>query len=228
MPNFLEGEILLINKPKHWTSFDIVKKVRSILYHKLGLKKVKVGHAGTLDPLATGLLILCTGKKTKIIESIQSTKKEYSGIIQLGGTTPSYDLETAVENEKSYDHLEPSQISAAANSFIGSIHQFPPKFSAIKIDGQRAYKAARKGQDIEIKSKIVQIDQFEIVKVDLPEVHFKVVCSKGTYIRSLAHDLGERLKVGGYLKELKRNGIGEYRLEDAIDVEDFERQLQSL
>jgi len=228
MSDFQEGEILLFNKPKHWTSFDIVKKVRSLLFHKLGLKKLKVGHAGTLDPLATGLLILCTGKKTKAIESIQSAKKEYSGIIILGGTTPSYDLETAVENITPYHHLEIDQIKATAKCFIGAIDQYPPIYSAIKVDGQRAYKAARKGQEIDIKSKIVQIEEFEIVKFDLPEVHFRVICSKGTYIRSLAHDFGRHLKVGGYLKELKRNSIGEYQLEKAMEIEEFERKLESL
>lgn len=228
MSNFLDGEVLLFNKPKHWTSFDIVKKVRALLYHKLGLKKIKVGHAGTLDPLATGLLIVCTGKKTKSIETIQACTKEYTGIIQLGATTASFDLETPIENEQDYRHLTQEKIEEASKLFVGAIDQFPPIYSAIKVEGQRAYKAARKGQKIAMKSKVVHIHEFEIKSIELPDIHFKVSCSKGTYIRSLANDFGQALKVGGFLKELKREAIGEYKLKDAIEVTEFEHQLESL
>lgn len=213
--DFAAGEILLINKPLDWTSFDVVKKVRNTIRVK------KVGHAGTLDPLATGLLILCTGKFTKRIDEIQGQEKEYTGIIRLGETTPSYDRETEVTETKDISHLTEDEIKAAAQTFVGTIDQIPPIYSAVQIDGKRAYDLARKGKDVELKSRSVTIQAFDITSINGPEVEFKVICSKGTYIRSLAHDLGQKLGVGGHLSKLERTRIGEYKLEDALTIEDI-------
>lgn len=213
--DFAAGEILLINKPLDWTSFDVVKKVRNTIRVK------KVGHAGTLDPLATGLLILCTGKFTKRIDEIQGQEKEYTGIIRLGETTPSYDRETEVTETKDISHLTEDEIKAAAQTFVGTIDQIPPIYSAVQIDGKRAYDLARKGKDVELKSRSVTIQAFDITSINGPEVTFKVICSKGTYIRSLAHDLGQKLGVGGHLSKLERTRIGEYKLEDALTIEDI-------
>lgn len=213
--DFAAGEILLINKPLDWTSFDVVKKVRNTIRVK------KVGHAGTLDPLATGLLILCTGKFTKRIDEIQGQEKEYTGIIRLGETTPSYDRETEVTETKDISHLTEDEIKAAAQTFVGTIDQIPPIYSAVQIDGKRAYDLARKGKDVELKSRSVTIQAFDITSINGPEVTFKVICSKGTYIRSLAHDLGQKLGVGGHLSKLERSRIGEYKLEDALTIEDI-------
>lgn len=215
--DFETGEILLLDKPLTWTSFDIVKKVRNVLRIK------KIGHAGTLDPLATGLLILCTGKFTKSIDQIQAQEKEYTGTITLGHTTPSFDLETEIENPQPFAHLTETEITAAAASFVGKIEQIPPIYSAVKVNGKRAYTLARSGQEAEIKAKQVEIKAFEITRFELPEVDFKVICSKGTYIRSLARDLGEKLGCGAYLSKLVRTRIGEYKLENALTVEDIMR-----
>ncbi|GAB2847285.1 tRNA pseudouridine synthase B [Hymenobacter ruber] len=211
--DFETGEVLLLDKPLTWTSFDVVRKVKNTLRIK------KIGHAGTLDPLATGLLILCTGKKTKEIDQIQAQEKEYTGTFRLGETTPSFDLETAVDMARPYAHLTNEQITAATAQFTGVIQQTPPIFSAVKIDGKRAYELARTGQEAEIKAKTVEIKTFEITRIALPEVDFRVVCSKGTYIRSLARDLGVALGCGAHLTRLVRTRIGEFRVEDAFTLD---------
>ena len=210
--DFETGEVLLLDKPLTWTSFDIVRKVKNTLRPR------KIGHAGTLDPLATGLLILCTGKKTKDIDQIQAQEKEYEGTFRLGQTTPSFDRETAVDAERPYAHLTEAEIRAAVLPFLGEIEQIPPLFSAVKVDGKRAYKLARSGQEAEIKPKTVEIKAFDIMRIELPEIDFRVVCSKGTYIRSLARDLGAALGVGAHLTRLVRTRIGEYKLADAWTV----------
>ncbi|MBO2012720.1 tRNA pseudouridine(55) synthase TruB [Hymenobacter negativus] len=214
--DFEAGEVLLLDKPLTWTSFDVVRKVKNALRIK------KIGHAGTLDPLATGLLILCTGKKTKEIDLIQAQEKEYTGTFRLGETTPSFDLETAVDMARPYAHLTEEQIRAATAPFTGTIEQTPPLFSAVKVDGQRAYTIARQGGAAEIKSKTVEIKVFELTRIALPEVDFRVVCSKGTYIRSLARDFGLALGCGAHLTRLVRTRIGEYRNEDAFTLEAIE------
>ena len=214
-----EGSALVIDKPLTWTSFDVVNKVRYTIKHALQVKKIKVGHAGTLDPLATGVLVLCTGKMTKQIDTIMAEDKVYSGRIKLGFTTPSYDGETAEEFVSDVMHLQELDIHLAAKTFIGDIQQFPPMFSAIKKDGQKLYDLARKGLEVKMESRPVRIQEFEIVSIDLPHVDFRVVCSKGTYVRSLAHDLGAHLNVGAYLTGLRRDASGEYRVDDAWDLE---------
>jgi tRNA pseudouridine55 synthase len=211
-----EGVVLLLNKPLTWTSFDVVRKVKNTLRPR------KIGHAGTLDPLATGLLILCTGKKTKEIDQIQAQEKEYEGTFRLGQTTPSFDLETPVDAEQPYAHLTEADIRAAVATFLGKIEQVPPVFSAVKVDGKRAYELARKGQEAEIKPKTVEIKQFELTRLALPDIDFRIVCSKGTYIRSLARDLGAALGCGAHLTRLVRTRIGEYRLADAWTVAEIE------
>jgi tRNA pseudouridine55 synthase len=213
--DFETGEILLINKPLTWTSFDVVKKVRNILRIK------KIGHAGTLDPLAEGLLILCTGKFTKKIDEIQAQEKEYTGHFTIGQTTPSFDLETEVDAEKDIAAITEEQIRAAAQSFEGLIDQVPPLYSAVKINGERAYTLARRGDSAEIKAKQVEIKAFEITGIALPLVSFRVVCSKGTYIRSLARDFGERLGCGAHLSKLVRTRIGPYELSRALSIDDI-------
>jgi tRNA pseudouridine55 synthase len=214
--NFAEGEILLINKPLDWTSFDVVKKVRNTIRVK------KVGHAGTLDPLASGLLILCTGKFTKRIDEIQGQEKEYTGTIRLGEITPSYDRETEVTETCDISHLTEEDIKAAASSFVGTIEQIPPIYSAVMVDGKRAYDLARKGKSAELKPRTITISAFDITKIEGPELHFRVICTKGTYIRSLAHDLGQKLGCGAHLSSLVRTRIGEYKLEDALTIEDIQ------
>ena len=209
-----EGEILLIDKPLGWTSFDVVKKVRNIL-------SVKVGHAGTLDPLATGLLILCTGRMTKKLDSIQAQEKEYTGKMIIGQSTPSVDLETEVDKTWDISGLTEEAIHANVTPFLGDIQQVPPIFSAVRHKGQRAYKKARKGQNIELGPRSVHIKEFTIEGIDLPEIHFRVVCSKGTYIRSLVRDFGEHLGMGAYLAELRRTRIGEYDLKNAHLIEEI-------
>ncbi|RDC62995.1 tRNA pseudouridine(55) synthase TruB [Adhaeribacter pallidiroseus] len=214
--DFEAGEILLMNKPLHWTSFDVVKKVRNQLRIK------KIGHAGTLDPLASGLLILCTGKFTKKIDEIQSQEKEYTGHFTIGQTTPSFDLETAVDQTLDYRHITTEDIQAAAASFLGQIDQIPPLFSAVKINGERAYTLARRGEEAEIKAKAIFIKTFEITQIELPLVYFRVVCSKGTYIRSLARDFGQKLGCGAYLSQLVRTRIGEYDLRQALTLDNIQ------
>ena len=210
-----EGQVLFVNKPYEWTSFDVVKKLRG------ALKVRKIGHAGTLDPLATGLLILCTGKKTKEIETYQNMEKEYNGTMVLGKTTPSFDLETDFDSQTSIAHLEQAQVMALTSKFLGNIQQVPPIFSAVKIDGKRVYKKARRGEKVQLNPRTVTINEFEIIKCELPEVHFRVVCSKGTYIRSLVRDFGEALGVGAYLSALQRTRIGPYTLENAHHPENL-------
>jgi len=210
-----EGHVLLVDKPLQWTSFDVVKKLK----YALNLKKV--GHAGTLDPLATGLLIICTGKKTKTIEGYQSQGKEYEGTLVLGSTTPSFDLETKPTPSVDISMLEEAAIKNATKDFIGEIEQTPPIFSAVKIDGKRAYKHARKGDDIKLKSRIVTVDEFSITDINLPEVKFRVRCSKGTYIRSLVNDFGQTLNVGAYMSQLRRTKIGEYDVNNAQSIEEL-------
>ena len=211
-----KGVVLLLDKPLTWTSFDVVRKVKNTL------RPPKIGHAGTLDPLATGLLILCTGKKTKAIDQIQAQEKEYEGTFRLGQTTPSFDRETAVDAERPYAHLTEAEIRAAVLPFLGKIEQTPPLFSAVKVGGQRAYELARQGQAAEIKAKTVEIKTFELTRLALPEIDFRVVCSKGTYIRSLARDLGAALGVGAHLTRLVRTRIGAYRLADAWTMAQIE------
>ncbi len=217
---FEEGQVLLINKPLRWTSFDVVRKIRNLIRIK------KVGHAGTLDPLATGLLIVCTGKFTKKINEYMAQEKEYTGIITLGATTPTYDLESEPVNHQPFDHLTQEQLEATARTFTGLIQQVPPIHSAIKKDGKRVYELARKGQDVKLEPRPVTIYCFEIIKIELPEVHFKVVCSTGTYIRSLANDFGEKLGCGGYLSALCRTRIGNFLLQDAESMEGFEARVK--
>lgn len=215
---YQEGKLLLINKPVDWTSFDVVKKLRYTLKIK------KIGHAGTLDPLATGLLLIGTGKFTKKLNELQGLDKSYEGIIELGKTTPSYDLETEFDSEIGWSHLTQNEIENARLSFLGEIQQIPPAHSAIKIDGERAYKKARKNKEVKLEPRSLTIHDFEIDASSLPEVKFKVTCSKGTYIRSLAHDFGRKLGVGGYLKKLIRTSVGEYQLSNAVDLDEFIRQ----
>jgi tRNA pseudouridine55 synthase len=227
MPNFIVGELLLVDKPLTWTSFDAVNKLKYALQRATGLKKIKIGHAGTLDPLASGLLIVCTGKKTKIIESIQGQEKEYTGIIQLGATTPSYDLETDPENFTETCHLSSDGMRHAAKEMEGEVEQLPPIFSAKKINGKRAYNLARAGKVPEMKTKRITIHSFRIEKVEGAEVYFKITCSKGTYIRSIAHDFGKTLGVGGYLKALRRTKIGEYDVTKALSIDEASVYVES-
>jgi len=222
-----EESVILINKPLEWTSFDVVNKIRYALKHHYQVKKIKVGHAGTLDPLATGLLLICTGKATKQAESLQGMPKQYTGAIKLGATTASYDAEEPEENLKSVEHLTENEIKTVAESFIGEVDQFPPHFSALKVDGQALYKWARKGVKKEIKSRKVTFYDIKITRIDLPFIYFCVDCSKGTYIRSFANDVGEKLGVGGYLSELTRTAIGEYKLDDAVDLQDWLTNFKS-
>ena len=212
--NFAEGELLLINKPYRWTSFDIVGKVRNA-FKPL---KLKVGHAGTLDPLATGLLIVCTGKMTKQIDSFQAEEKEYTGTLTLGATTPSYDMETEVDETFETGHLNEHILKTACTQFMGEIQQYPPAHSAIKINGERLYEKARRGEEVEKRARTVSITEFELTRIELPEVDFRVVCSKGTYIRSLVYDFGKAVNSGAYLSKLRRTRSGNFKVEDAWEV----------
>lgn len=224
--DYLEGQILLIDKPLTWTSFQAVNKLKYILKREYNLpKKFKIGHAGTLDPLATGLLIICTGKFTKRITEIQSQAKEYTGTITVGATTPSYDLETEVNATFSTEHITEELIQETVKQFMGEIDQKPPVFSAIKKDGKRLYEHARAGEEVEIAFRKTTIHEFEITRIALPEIDFRVVCSKGTYIRSLAFDFGKALNSGAYLSVLRRTKIGDYSVTNAIVADAFEQQL---
>jgi len=223
--DFKEGQILLVDKPLEWTSFQVVNKIRWLIRKKFKLKKIKVGHAGTLDPLATGLLIICTGKFTKRIEELQGMVKEYTGSFTFGATTPSFDLETEIDKEYSIAHLSEELLNAKTEDFKGEISQYPPVFSAIKKGGKRLYEYARSGEEIQPDPRIVEIFEFDLTKIDLPKVEFKVVCGKGTYIRSLAHDFGKSVDSGAYLSSLRRTAIGEYRVENAFQIEDFVKAL---
>ncbi|MGB7842007.1 MAG: tRNA pseudouridine(55) synthase TruB [Salinimicrobium sp.] len=225
--DFKAGKILLFDKPLEWTSFQLVNKVRWLIRKNFKIKKIKVGHAGTLDPLATGLLIICTGKATKQIESLQGQEKEYTGTFTLGATTPSYDLETEVDQTYPTEHLSEEKIREATNAFLGEIDQYPPIFSALKKDGKRLYEYARSGQEVEVSARKVHISEFEITDISLPKVAFRVVCSKGTYIRSLAHDFGKQLESGAHLSSLRRTRIGEYRIENAHSIDSFVNEYLS-
>ena len=223
--SLIEGEILLINKPLKWTSFQVVNKIRWLIKSKFNIKKIKVGHAGTLDPLADGLLIICTGKMTKKIDQFQNLDKIYTGNFFLGATTPSFDLETEVDSVKPINNISEKLISKALESFNGKITQTPPIFSAIKHKGKKLYEYARKGETVKIKEREVLIYEFIITKYQLPELSFLIKCSKGTYIRSLANDFGEKLECGAYLSKLTRTAIGNHLLENSISIEDFEKRL---
>lgn len=224
---YLEGKVLRIDKPLEWTSFDVVNKIRYALRKNFNIKKIKVGHAGTLDPLATGLLIICTGRATKQINDYMGQEKEYTGTIRLGATTPSYDLETEVDQVFATDHLNEDMLRRTTEKFVGEIEQVPPLFSAIKKEGERAYEKARRGEDVELNSRQVFIREFEITGVEEKDVHFRVVCSKGTYIRSLAHDFGKALQTGGHLVALRRTKIGEFSVEGALGPLEFVEQLRT-
>jgi len=233
--DFKNGLVLLIDKPLTWTSFQAVNKLRWSIRQAYNIKKIKVGHAGTLDPLATGLLVICTGKMTKQINTFQGQEKEYTGTFILGATTPSYDLETEVNKTYPTDHITSESIHASTQQFIGKINQFPPVFSAIKKEGKRLYEYARAGEDVEIKSRPVEITEFEITEINPStassakqfEVHFRVVCSKGTYIRSLAHDFGKALNSGAHLSALRRTRIGDFNIDEALTPEAFIASLPS-
>lgn len=223
--DYRNGQVLLIDKPLEWTSFQVVNKVRWLLRKRYDLKKLKVGHAGTLDPLATGLLVLCTGKYTKKIETFQGQVKEYTGTFTLGATTPSYDLETEIDQRFDISGITSEEIHQATAHFIGDIQQRPPVFSALKKDGKRLYDYARSGETVEIPTRTVHISTFEITRIALPEVDFRVVCGKGTYIRSLAHDFGKALGHGAYLSALRRTRIGEFSVQKAVTIAAFETSL---
>ena len=227
LDDFKEGQVLLIDKPLHWTSFQVVNKVRWLIKKRFNIKKIKVGHAGTLDPLASGLLILCTGKFTRKLDSFQAENKEYTGTITLGSTTPSYDLETEINQTVDISGIGEEDIYNTAKSFVGEISQQPPIFSALKKEGKKLYEFARKGEEIEIPHRTIQIEAFEITGIDLPEVHFRVVCSKGTYIRSLAHDFGKTLNNGAHLSSLRRTKSGSFNVEDAMSMETLSDLLSS-
>lgn len=222
-----KGEILCFNKPYRWTSFDLVYKVRGKLKHHIGAPRLKVGHAGTLDPLATGVMIICTGKATKLIDQLQAHTKEYVATLKLGATTPSFDRETEEDNTYPTSHLTPQLIEQTLKQFQGTIMQVPPIYSAVKIDGKRAYEYARKGRDVQLKAKPLTIDEIELTHCDLDHqsITIRVVCSKGTYIRALARDIGQALGSGAYLTDLCRTRIGDYRLDDCLDIHTFDQWL---
>ena len=225
--DYKEGQVILIDKPLEWTSFQVVNKMRWLIRKTFDIKKIKVGHAGTLDPLATGLLIICTGKFTKKIDTYQAQEKEYTGTFTLGATTPSYDLETEIDQTFDISGITSEKIKEATQQFIGEIQQQPPVFSALKKEGKRLYEYARNGEEVEIPFRTVMISEFEITNIDLPKVDFRVVCSKGTYIRSLANDFGIALENGAYLSALRRTKIGEFSVENALGINKFEDSLTS-
>lgn len=218
--DFVKGQLLLIDKPLHWTSFQAVNKIKWLLKTQFGLKKIKVGHAGTLDPLATGLLLVCTGKATKSIPELQGQVKEYTGTFFIGATTPSYDLETEIDQRFDISHITPELLKDTTQQFLGEIDQKPPIYSAIKKDGKRLYEHARAGREVEIESRKTTIYEFELTRIELPEVDFRIVCSKGTYIRSIAHDFGVALECGAHLTALRRTCSGDYRVDDALILGD--------
>lgn len=226
--DYISGEVIYIDKPLNWTSFDLVRKIRYKLCRKLNIKKLKVGHAGTLDPLATGVMIICTGKKTKLIDSFQAQTKEYIATIRLGETTPSFDLETEVDKAYPTDHITESLVNETLLKFIGEIKQTPPSYSACKINGKRAYELARSGQDVELKPKILVIDAIKLIDYKLPLITIKVTCSKGTYIRALARDIGLALNSGGHLTALQRTRVGNVTLDKCIHVDKIEDLLSEV
>lgn len=225
--DFIKGEILCFDKPLTWTSFNLVAKIRSQLCHRLGVKKLKVGHAGTLDPLATGVMVVCTGKATKRIDELQAHVKEYVATLQFGATTPSYDLEKPIDQTFPTEHINEALVRETLNRFLGRIEQVPPAFSACKIDGKRAYDLARKGREVELKPKVLIIDEIELLDFNQEKMQatIRVVCSKGTYIRALARDIGEALGSGAHLIALRRTRVGDVRVEDCMQVEDFPEWL---
>lgn len=225
--DFISGEILAIDKPLGWTSFDAVKRLRGIIQKRLHVKRFKVGHAGTLDPLATGVLIICTGRATRKIEELQSGEKEYVATIVLGATTPSFDLETEIDATYPTDHISESKVKETLASFKGVIKQVPPVFSAVKVDGKRAYKFARTGKELELKSKPVMIREIEFLGMEGNEVRFRVECGKGTYIRALARDIGQALETGAYLKELRRTRVGNIKIEDCLKIDEAVEKIST-
>jgi len=225
--DYKDGQVLLFDKPLEWTSFQLVNKVRWLIRKNFNIKKIKVGHAGTLDPLASGLMIICTGKFTKRIEEFMGQEKEYTGTITLGGTTPSYDLETDIDQTYPTDHITEEAIYAFAKAYTGTIQQYPPMFSALKKDGKRLYELAREGKTVKVGARTVMISEFTITRISMPEIDFKVRCSKGTYIRSLAFDFGKDLKSGAHLTALRRTKIGDFTVENAITVTDFEKEMNA-
>ena len=224
--DFVSGEIIYLDKPLNWTSFTLVRILRNKLCRRLKIKKLKVGHAGTLDPLATGLMIICTGKKTKLIESFQYQTKEYVATIKLGETTPSFDLETEVDATFPTEHITGELVKTTLNNFIGAIEQVPPAYSACKINGERAYTLAREGQEVNLKPKTLVIDEIELLDYNMPEITIRVVCSKGTYIRALARDIGIALQSGGHLTALRRTRIGEIKVEDCIKADEIDSFIE--
>tara|TARA_B100000579_G_scaffold388262_1_gene361241 strand:- start:109 stop:783 length:675 start_codon:yes stop_codon:yes gene_type:complete len=224
----MKNDIILIDKPLNWTSFDVVKKIRGLIKQKYCLHKLKVGHAGTLDPLASGLLIICTGNKTKELREFQNLKKTYLATIKLGFSTDSFDRETQEKNKKEYKHISSDQIMALSERFFGLQNQTPPKYSALKINGKRAYQKARNNESFELESRLIHIYSLVIKKIHLPYIDFEVICSKGTYIRSLAHDIGTYLKCGAYLFNLKRLAIGKNHLDSSVDLETFKIMLDEV
>lgn len=225
--NFQKGEILVFDKPYRWTSFDVVGRVRGQMCRHIGVKKLKVGHAGTLDPLATGVLIVCTGKATKRIEELQAGTKEYIATLRLGATTPSFDLEKPIDATYPTEHIDREMVEQVLRRFKGTIEQIPPEFSACKIDGKRAYELARKGKEVELKPKTLVIDEIELTDCSLPDITIRVVCSKGTYIRALARDIGQALNSGAHLTALRRTRVGDCKVEDALDPEHFKEWLET-
>ncbi len=226
--DYIEGELLYFNKPLGWTSFDVVSKVRRTLCRSLDRKKLKVGHAGTLDPLATGVMILCTGKATKRIEELQGGVKEYVATLEIGATTPSFDGEHPVDNVYPWEHIDRAMLDGALKNFIGEIWQVPPVYSAVKVNGKRAFDYARKGEEVEMRSKLLVIDEIEVLEFDMPKVVLRIVCSKGTYIRALARDIGVALESGAYLTGLQRTRVGDVVLGDCLEVEEFVESIEKI
>lgn len=221
----MDGEILYFDKPLEWTSFDLVNKVRYMIKRKLGVKKFKIGHAGTLDPLATGVLVVCTGKATKRIEELQYQTKEYVATLRLGATTPSFDLEQEIDAEYPTEHITREMVEDTLKTFLGEIQQIPPVYSAVKVNGKRAYDYARKGNEVELKPKLLVIDEIELLDCQLPYITIRVVCSKGTYIRALARDIGIALKSGAHLTSLRRTRVGDITVENCISLEEFQNMV---
>ncbi len=226
--DFLEGEVLLFDKPAGWTSFDLVKKVRGIIRRHLGIKKIKVGHAGTLDPLATGLMILCTGKATKRISSFQNMDKSYLAEMEFGKTTPSLDTETEVDREYPYEHITREKLQEVLRQFTGTLEQYPPAYSAKNVGGERAYKLARKGEPVVLKSQVITITKLELISYNLPSCSLEIDCSKGTYVRALIRDIGKALGSGAVMTALTRTRIGSYNLSEALSIKRFENLLQEM
>lgn len=225
--DFIQGEVLVLNKPLDWTSFDLVQKVRNTLCRLMKIKKLKIGHAGTLDPKATGVMVLCSGKSTKQIDDIQADEKEYVALLKIGATTPSFDLETEENEQFETAHITRDLVERALINFVGAIEQVPPAYSAVKVDGKRAYKFARQGKEVELKSKMLVIKEIELLKFEMPEIELRIVCSKGTYIRALARDIGVALNSGAYLVGLQRTRIGEYTIDRSLTITELSDILSS-